>query len=148
MRGLNKVTLLGNLGRDPEVRYTQNGNAVANLAVATNERRKQGNDWKDVAEWHRVVCFGKTAEAVAKTLGKGSGVLVEGRLQTRQWEKDGAKQYITEVVANDIVFLGGGGRSSQREPRQEDAWETPQTSRESRPNRQTSQEDFNDDIPF
>lgn len=108
---VNKAIVLGNLGRDPEVRYTQSGNPVANLNIATN-RVWTGKDGQrnEETEWHRVVVFGKTAENCAKYLSKGRQVYVEGRLQTREWEdRDGNKKYTTEIVANDVQFLSGGG---------------------------------------
>ncbi len=106
-KGVNKVILVGNLGKDPEVRFADSGNAVANFSLACNERRKQGDEWVDHVEWVRVVTFGKTAENVGEYLGKGRQVYVEGRLQTREYEKDGIKRWSTEVVAREIVFLGG-----------------------------------------
>jgi len=117
-RGVNKAILLGNLGKDPEVRYTQSGGAVANFSVATTERRKQGEQWVDHTEWHNVVVFGKTAENCGQYLQKGSQVYLEGRIQTRKWDdKDGNTKYMTEIVAFDVQFLsrtkgqgeGGGG---------------------------------------
>jgi len=109
--GLNKVMLIGNLGQDPEVRYTQNGGAVCNLRVAVNERRKEGDEWIEHTEWVTVVCFGKTAENAGKYLAKGRQVFCEGRLQTRKWQdkKSGDDRYATEVVAFAIQFLGGKG---------------------------------------
>ncbi len=105
----NRVILLGNLGRDPEVRYTQGGTTVANLRIATTERRPDGNGgWQDQTEWHSVVVFGKQADNVKKYLTKGRQVLVEGSLRTRQWQdQQGQKRYSTEVVARDIRFVGG-----------------------------------------
>jgi single-strand DNA-binding protein len=105
----NRVILLGNLGRDPEVRYTQGGTTVANLNIATSERRPDGNGgWQDHTEWHRVVVFGKQADNVKKFLTKGRQVLVEGSIQTRQWQdQQGQKRYSTEIVARDIRFVGG-----------------------------------------
>ncbi len=114
---VNKVILVGNLGRDPEVRQTSTGTPVANLRIATSERRKdrEGN-WSDHTEWHSVVCFGRTAENVGRFLSKGRQIFVEGRLQTRKWtDKDGRDRWSTEVVADVIRFLGsrrdgdGGG---------------------------------------
>jgi single-strand DNA-binding protein len=106
---VNKVFLLGNLGRDPEVRYTQGGTTVANLRIATTERRPDGNGgWQDQTEWHSVVVFGKQADNVKKYLTKGRQVFVEGSLRTRQWQdQQGQKRYSTEVVARDIRFVGG-----------------------------------------
>ncbi|MBI5494131.1 MAG: single-stranded DNA-binding protein [Deltaproteobacteria bacterium] len=108
--GFVKVQLIGNLGRDPEVRFAASGNAVANLRVGCTERvrSKEGN-WEDKTEWVTVVCFGKTAENAGQYLAKGRQIYAEGRLQTREWnDKDGNKRYSTEVLANQILFLGGG----------------------------------------
>lgn len=109
MAGLNKVTIIGNLGKDPEVRYTQTGTAVCNMRMGATERRKDGDNWTDHTEWFTVICFGKTAENAGRFLKKGRQVYVEGRLQTRQWQdKENQTRYTTEVVANQIIFLGGG----------------------------------------
>jgi single-strand DNA-binding protein len=105
--GLNRVSLIGNLGKDPEMRQTQSGSAVGTLRLGVTERRKEGEDYKDHTEWVSVVCFGKTAENAAKYLQKGRQVFVEGRLQTRKWDdKNGQTHYTTEVVANQLLFLG------------------------------------------
>lgn len=107
-QGVNKYTCVGNLGRDPDVRYTDRGGAVANMSVAIGERKKEGDTWKDHTEWVRVVAFGKLAELVEKFLTKGRQVYVEGRLQTRSYkDKDGVEKWSTEVVAREILFLGG-----------------------------------------
>src|SRR4029079_7087635 len=114
MAGVNKVILVGNLGKDPEVRYTPGGQAVANFTIATNENwtDKQGQK-QERTEWHKIVVWGKAAELCGEYLSKGRQVYIEGRLQTREWtNKEGAKQYTTEVVANPVggvVFFGGGG---------------------------------------
>ena len=107
-RGVNKVILIGNLGGDPELKYTQNGHAVATFNVATTERRPdKDNNWTDHTEWHRVVTWRKLAETVGEYLKKGSQVYIEGRIQTRQWEdKDGVKRYQTEIVAQNLQMLG------------------------------------------
>jgi single-strand DNA-binding protein len=113
MASVNKVILIGNLGRDPELRYTQGGSAVANFTLATNERwrDKDGNN-QERTEWHRIVVWGRTAENCAQYLQKGRSVYVEGRLQTREWEdKDGNKRNTTEVNALTVQFLGGRGGS-------------------------------------
>ena len=106
---VNKVFLLGNLGKDPEVRHTQGGTTVANLRIATTERRPDGNGgWQDQTEWHSVVVFGKQADNVKKFLTKGRQIFVEGSLRTRQWQdQQGQKRYSTEVVARDVRFIGG-----------------------------------------
>ena len=105
---VNKVILVGNLGRDPETREGR-GTTICNLNIATQERRKdKDGNWSDHTEWHRVVCFGKTAENAQKFLRKGRQVYVEGRIQTNKWQdKEGRDRYTTEIVANQIQFLGG-----------------------------------------
>lgn len=120
MSGVNVVFLIGNLGRDPEVRFTPAGQAVANFTVATNENwtDKEGQK-QERTEWHRIVVWGKPAEACGQFLEKGRQVCIQGRLQTREWtNKEGAKQYTTEIVANPIggvTFLGGGKDKSRDE---------------------------------
>jgi len=111
MASVNKVILVGNLGRDPELRYIPSGQAVANFTLATNERwrDKDGNN-QERTEWHRIVVWGKSAENCAQFLQKGRSVYVEGKLQTQEWEdKDGIKRRTTEVVAQTVQFLGGRG---------------------------------------
>jgi len=114
-RGINKVILIGNLGRDPETRYTQGGSAVTNLRIATSEqwRDRQTGEQQERTEWHTVVCFARLAEIAGEYLRKGSKVYIEGRLQTRKWQdQSGQDRYSTEVVANDMQMLdsrGGGG---------------------------------------
>jgi single-strand DNA-binding protein len=118
MASVNKVILVGNLGRDPELRYTQNGSAVANFTLATNERwrDKDGNN-QERTEWHRIVVWGRAAENCAQYLQKGRSVYVEGRLQTREWEdKDGNKRSTTEVNALNVQFLGGRGGPAGDDP--------------------------------
>ena len=106
---INKVILIGNLGQDPELRSTGSGSAVVNLRIATSERRKdRDGNWGDHTEWHSVVAFGRTAENVANFCRKGRQLYIEGRLQTRQWQdRDGNARYSTEVVADNVRFLGG-----------------------------------------
>lgn len=105
-RSLNRVTLIGNLGRDPELKYTPNGVAVAEMSIATTERVKD----EDKTEWHNLVFWDKLAEVAGKYLAKGSKVYVAGRLQTRSWDgKDGAKKYKTEVVVRELIMLDGKG---------------------------------------
>lgn len=109
MAGVNKVILIGNLGADPEVRFTPGGQAVANFRIATSEswNDKQGNK-QERTEWHRIVVWGKLAELCGEYLKKGRQCYVEGRLQTREWtDKENKKNYTTEVVANQVTFLGG-----------------------------------------
>lgn len=111
-RGINKVTLIGNLGQDPETRYMPSGDAVTNLRIATNEswKDKQTGEQKERTEWHSVVTFGRLAEISAEYLNKGSQVYVEGKLRTRKWQdRDGQDRYTTEVVANEMQMLGSRG---------------------------------------
>lgn len=111
-RSVNKVILLGNLGKDPELKYTPSGQAVAKFSLATSDR------WKDKAsgepqertEWHNIVCWAKLAETASQYLTKGSSVYLEGRIQTRSWDdKEGKRHYMTEVIVNEMVMLGGRG---------------------------------------
>lgn len=110
MSGVNKVIIVGNLTRDPEVRYAQSGMAICKLGIAVNERVKKGDDWVDEVEYFRVTLFGKTAENAGQYLQKGRQVYVEGRLKTEKYkDKEGVEKTSTEVVANTVQFLGGGG---------------------------------------
>jgi single-strand DNA-binding protein len=106
---VNKVILVGRLGADPEVRTAQTGTMIGNLRLATDDRRKnKAGEWETQTEWHRVVCFGRTAENVQRFCKKGKQLYIEGRLQTRKWQdKDGNDRWSTEVVADNIKFLGG-----------------------------------------
>ena len=109
---VNRVMLAGRLGRDPERRETRSG-MVVNLNVATRERKKEGERWVDATEWHRVVCFGKTAELADRYMTKGRECIVEGKLRPSSWEKEGEKRYRTEVVADRIEFIGGKAESQR-----------------------------------
>jgi single-strand DNA-binding protein len=114
-KSVNKVILLGNLGKDPEVKYTPSGTPVAKLALATNERYKdKDGQWQDRTEWHNIVLWQRMAEIAGEYLKKGSKVYIEGKLQTRSWEdkQTNQKRYMTEVVANDLVLLGGRGEGA------------------------------------
>jgi single-strand DNA-binding protein len=108
---VNKVTLIGNLGKDPEVRYSQTGTAIANFNVATTESwKKQDGTKEELTEWHRIVAFGRLGEICGEYLSKGSKVYIEGRLQTRKWEdKDGNPRYTTEIVAREMKMLSPRG---------------------------------------
>ncbi len=150
-RGINKVILVGNLGRDPEIRYVPNGSAVANLNIATSE------SWKDKAtgekqertEWHRVVFFGKLAEIANEYLKKGAQIYVEGRLQTRKWQdKSGQDRYTTEIIGSELQMLGGRGAGMTDAP-PEGAYEpAAAASRPESPPAPAKGDDFDDDIPF
>jgi single-strand DNA-binding protein len=118
-KGLNRAEIIGRLGQDPDIRYTQAGTAVANMSVATNHSVKRNDQWEDQTEWHKVVVWGKMAEACAEYLHKGSQAYISGRLQTRSWEdKEGVKRWATEIVAQDVIFLDskGQGQKSDRPP--------------------------------
>ena len=106
-RGVNKVILVGNLGSDPQMRYTPNGTAVANFSLATNESYtdKDGNR-QEQTEWHRIVAWARLAEVCGEYLTKGKQIYVEGKLRTRSWEQDGVKRYTTEIVAREMQMLG------------------------------------------
>ncbi|MBF8269957.1 MAG: single-stranded DNA-binding protein [Gammaproteobacteria bacterium] len=148
-RGINKVILIGNLGNDPEVRYTASGAAVANVNIATSEswKDKETGEQQDRTEWHRIVFFGRLAEIVAEYLKKGSQIYVEGRLQTRKWQdKEGHDRYTTEIVAGEMQMLGGrggGAGAGQSAP--------PPSSEARAPAGKTASADsdfVDDDIPF
>ncbi|WP_060482691.1 single-stranded DNA-binding protein [Pseudomonas sp. NBRC 111119] len=153
-RGVNKVILVGTLGQDPDVRYLPNGNAVTNLSMATSEQwtDKQSGQRVERTEWHRVVLFGKVVEIAGEYARKGSQLYIEGKLQTREWEKDGIKRYTTEVhvdMRGTMQLLGG--RPQGQQPGQAPDRQPPQQ----RPARQQSQQaappdndSFDDDIPF
>ena len=108
MAGVNKVMLIGRLGRDPEIRYSQQGTAMVNFSIATSEQwtDKNTGERQERTEWHRIVVFGKQAEICEKYLAKGREVFIEGRLQTRNYEKDGQTHYITEIVVSNVQFIG------------------------------------------
>lgn len=131
---MNKVILVGRLGKDPEVRYTTDNNAVATLNLATGERRKDASgQWVDHTEWHRLVCFGKLAELAKNYLKKGRQIYAEGRLRTTKWQdKEGKDRYTTEIVVATLEFLGD---------KNQEAESTPDVNNESTP-------DYGDDIPF
>ncbi|MDQ3203927.1 MAG: single-stranded DNA-binding protein [Pseudomonadota bacterium] len=153
MRGVNKVILVGTCGQDPEVRYLPNGNAVTNLSLATSEQwtDKQTSQEVEKTEWHRVSLFGKLAEIAGEYLRKGSQVYIEGKLQTREWEKDGIKRYTTEIVVDmqgRMQLLGGkpqDGDQRQAHPQAAAARQQPKAQQ----NQQAAPPDsFDDDIPF
>ena len=153
-RGINKVILVGNLGRDPEVRYTSSGAAVANITVATSENWKDRNtgERQERTEWHRVVLFGRLGEIAGEYLKKGSQVYIEGRLQTRKWQdREGQDRYTTEVVANDLQMLGGrgGGGEGYSSGPPADAYEpAAQGAQGGGAGGNIPDTDFDDDIPF
>ena len=128
MAGVNKVILLGNLGADPEMRYTASGTAVCKFRMATTEKftDKDGNR-QERTDWHRVVAWRKLAEICGQYLAKGKQVYIEGKIRNDTWEKDGVKQYSYEIVADNMVMLGGpGGRGQEREPEPEPPFGRPE----------------------
>lgn len=122
MAGINKAIILGRLGKDPSVRYTQDGKAVASFSVATSEewKDKSTGEKKEKTEWHFVVCFGRLAEICGEYLSKGQQVYIEGRLQSRSYEKDGVTRYTTEIVADKMQMLGGKGQTDQDQGQNQD----------------------------
>tara|TARA_B100000427_G_scaffold245297_1_gene208342 strand:+ start:812 stop:1234 length:423 start_codon:yes stop_codon:yes gene_type:complete len=140
MSSVNKALIIGNLGQDPEIKYTQSGSPVANLSVATSERWKDKNtgEQKEQTEWHRVVVFGRLAEIAEQYLKKGSKIFIEGKIQTRDWEDaDGNKKYTTEVVAREMTMLDSKASMSS------------DASSSDSPSKEASKDDsFEEDIPF
>ncbi len=123
MASINKVILIGNLGADPEIRYTSNGTAVANFRIATNERwTNQNGEKEERTEWHRIVAFGRLGEICGEYLSKGKPVYIEGRLQTRTWEdRDGNQRTTTEIIATAMQMLGGAGGGGQFQSKEDDS---------------------------
>ena len=162
MASVNKVIIVGNLGRDPEIRYMPSGDAIANIAVATSYKSKDKNtgEQKELTEWHRISFFGRLAEIVGQYLKKGSSVYVEGRLQTRKYtDKDGVEKYATDIIAETMQMLGGrqgmgeggmdeGGYEAppQRQAPQRQAPPAPAARPAPKPAPNFS--DMDDDIPF
>lgn len=142
-RGVNKVILVGNLGKDPDTRYMPSGSAVTNFSIATSEswKDKQTGEQKDRTEWHNISMFGRLAEIAAEYLRKGSQVYIEGKLRTRKWQdKSGNDRYTTEVVADEMQMLGG--RAGGGAPAMQDSGSS------SAPPQSSGPDDFDDDIPF
>ena len=166
MASINKVILIGNLGRDPEVRYTPSGSAVCNVSVATtrNWKNKDSGERMEETEWHRVVFFDRLAEIAGEYLKKGRPVYVEGRLKTRKWQdKDGKDQYTTEVMATEMQMLGsregmgggasggdddGGGHSERSTPQRAPASRPAGQGSKPAPKSSTGFDTMDDDIPF
>lgn len=156
-RGVNRVTILGNLGNDPDVKYTASGSAIANLTVATSEswNDKATGEKKEMTEWHRVVLFGKLAEVAGEYLRKGSQVYIEGQLRTRKWtDQSGQEKYTTEIVVgmNGVMQMIGGKQDSK--PQQQSGWGQPQQPKPQQHSKQAPSgqnvppTDFDDSIPF
>ena len=174
-RAINKVTLIGTLGRDPEVRYMPNGNAVANISLATDEsyNDKATGQKVEQTEWHRLTVYGRLAEICQQYLKKGSRAYFEGKLRTREWEKDGIKRYTTEIICNEMMMLdsrqsndGQMNQSGYQQPQsapvpqQQGGYQNPQYQQpqqgsapqqapaQSMPAPSNQFDDFDDDIPF
>jgi single-strand DNA-binding protein len=147
MASINKVIIVGNLGRDPEMRYMPNGDAVTNIAVATTEswKDKTSGEKKEITEWHRITFYRKLAEIAGQYLKKGSSVYIEGKLQTRKWtDKDGIERYTTEIISDSMQMLGSKQGESQ-EPKTTPAPRTqPVSAQQTAPNL----DDMDDDIPY
>jgi single-strand DNA-binding protein len=166
MASVNKVILIGNLGRDPEVRYAPSGSAICNVAIATsrNWKDKTTGERQEETEWHRVVFYDRLAEIAGEYLKKGKSVYIEGRLKTRKWtDKDGAEKYTTEIIAQEMTMLGGreggggaggGGDEAQGEGRAEAPRRSAPPARAAAPASRPAQksstgfDDMDDDIPF
>ncbi|HOY70928.1 MAG TPA: single-stranded DNA-binding protein [Methylotenera sp.] len=161
MASVNKVILVGNLGRDPEVRFMPNGEAVCNFSIATTENWKDKSGAKqEKTEWHNIVMYRKLAEIAGEYLKKGRPVYVEGRLQTRKWEKDGVTRYTTEIIADQMQMLGGkdGGSGASydggmdQSSGHENYSQAPSQAKSNAPQKApasgSSFDDFEDDIPF
>ena len=148
-RGVNKAIIVGNLGRDPEVRYSASGNAIANVTVATTDswKDRQSGERQERTEWHRVVFFNRLAEIVAEYLKKGSQVFIEGRIQTRKWEdKEGNERWTTEIVANEMQMLGSRGGGGMQGGPADDSGAAPAPGGGGSSG--FSDSEFDDDIPF
>lgn len=154
MASVNKVILVGNLGRDPEMRYMPSGEAVANLALATTDKFKdKSGEMKEQTEWHRVSFFGRTAEVCGQYLKKGSQVYIEGSIRTRKYtDKEGVEKFVTEIRGDRMQMLGGGsGQPGGQQQASRAAYEQATGRAPSRPQQSGSQQgfdDMDDDIPF
>lgn len=151
-RGINKVILIGFLGQDPEVKYMPSGGAVANLSLATSEqwKDKDTGEQKTRTEWHKIVIYGRLGEIAGEYLRKGSQVYIEGRLQTRKWQdKSGQDKYTTEIIANEMQMLGGGGGRGGAMNAESDFSAGNKGGANNTPSGMPSApEEFDDDIPF
>ena len=147
---VNKVMLIGRLGRDPEMRYTSSGTAVVNFSIATNHfiKSQDGNN-NEQTEWHNIVAFGRTAEIAGEYLTKGRLVYIEGRLQTRSWDdKNGQKKYKTEVLCSNLQLLGGKGEASISTEEETPAMEETAKDTKDSEEETTSKSEEEDDLPF
>jgi single-strand DNA-binding protein len=151
MASVNKVILIGNLGRDPELKSLPSGQPVANFPIATSEKWKDKStgETKEQTEWHNIIMFGKLAEIAGQYLKKGSSVFIEGRLQTRKWQdKTGQDRYTTEIIANEMKMLGSRGDQSGSQPAQQPRSQSNQDARNKATFDAQAPAGFDDDIPW
>lgn len=150
-RGINKAVIVGTLGKDPEIRYAPNGNAVVNISVATNEswKDRETGEAQQRTEWHRIVMFGKLGEIASQYLKKGSQAYFEGRIQTRKWQDNsGNDRYSTEIVANEMQMLGGRAGGGGGAPMESGGQSQSQSQSRPAPAETAPMDDGFDDIPF
>jgi single-strand DNA-binding protein len=141
-RGVNKAILIGNVGKDPEIKNLENGVTLAKFSLATTEVYKKDNEKKSTTEWHNIVAFRNLADIIKNYVKKGDALYIEGKIQTRSWDdQDGNKKYITEIVANNIQMLGGGGKSESTSSSEAETSGAAKTENTSIP-------DEGDDLPF
>jgi len=147
---VNKVIILGTVGKDPEVKYMPNGTAVTQLSLATNRKVKnqESGNWEDTTEWHRVVFFDKKAEAIGQYIKKGRQLFVEGRMQTRKWEKDGVERYTTEIIAYEFSFVGNKSDYNEGESTSNKSEGFDQTAKQKEEFNQDASPQQDDEIPF
>lgn len=149
MASVNRMIVLGNCGKDPEVRYMSNGTAVTNLSVATTRTWKdKAGDKMEETEWHRLVFYDRLAEIVGEYVKKGDPIFVEGRLKTRKWEKNGVDHYTTEIIAENMQLMGSRREDSGERTQQQRRSAPAPAPRPSQPKTQTGFDDMDDDIPF
>lgn len=167
MKGLNRVTLIGAMGKDVEMRYTQSGTAIANFSLATNEtwKDKQTGEKREATEWHNISIFGKLAELAGQYLSKGSNIYLEGKIKTEKYQdsQTGQDKYSTKIIADNLIMLGGGSNSQGQAPQQGQPMQPAQQYQQPAPQRQAqpapqrqappppqyAQNDFtDDDVPF
>ncbi len=142
-RGVNKVILIGNVGKDPEVKHLENGTTLAKFSLATTEVYKKDNEKRSTTEWHNIVAFRNLGDIVKNYVKKGDALYIEGKIQTRSWEdKDGNRKYITEILCNNIQMLGGGKSDDSA------AYSEPEASQTSKAESSNTVPDEGDDLPF
>ena len=161
MASVNKVILIGNLGKDPETKYTPSGVQVTKFSLATTDKQKKGDNWEEKTEWHNIVCFGKTAEIAHEFIKKGHSIYLEGKISTRTYEdQTGQKKYWTEILANHITMLtrressgegnyqGGGNNYQQNKPQQQQQQQQQSQPQSAQTNNAPAANQSEDDLPF